>query len=72
MILGYLASLFVRFNYWNKLPPQGRKSFFGPQNYGGTWSGGYGGGGFGGGGFGGGGGGFGGGGGGGGGAGGGF
>jgi uncharacterized protein len=75
VILGYLASLLVRFNYWNKLPPQERKSFFGPQNYGGTWSGGYGGGGFGGGGFGGGGfggGGFGGGGGGGGGAGGGF
>jgi len=68
VIVGYLASLLVRYNCWYKLPPERRKSFFGPQTYGGTWSGSYGGGGFGGGGFGG----FGGGGGGGGGAGGGF
>ena len=68
---GYIASLFVRYNYWHKLPPHKRYSFFGPQNYGGTFTtgGGFSGGGFGGGGFGGG---FGGGGGGGGGAGGGF
>lgn len=71
VIAGYIASLFVRYNYWNKLPPGKRNSFFGPQAYGGTFSGGYGGG-YGGGGFGGGGGGFGGGGGGGGGSGGGF
>lgn len=70
VVLGYLASLIVRFVYWHNLPHSKRKSFFGPQNYGGNWStGGYGGGGFGGGGGGGG---FGGGGGGGGGAGGGF
>lgn len=54
VIAGYLASLIARYNYWNKLPPEERKSFFGPQAYGGTFSGrGYGGGGFGGGGFGG-------------------
>jgi len=73
VIVSYFLSLFVRYNYWSKLPSEERKSFFGPQSYGGTWSGGGGGGfGGGGGGFGGGGGGFGGGGGGGGGAGGGF
>jgi len=69
VILGYIASLFVRYKFWVNVPLEKRKSFFGPQAYGGTFSGGsYGGGGFGGGGFGG----FGGGGGGGGGAGGGF
>lgn len=68
-IIGYIASLFVRYRYWSKIPPHERHSFFGPQTYGGTYyGGGWGGGGFGGGGFGG----FGGGGGGGGGAGGGF
>jgi uncharacterized protein len=69
VILSYIASLFARYHYWRKLPPNERHSFFGPQSYGGTYYGGdWGGGGFGGGGFGG----FGGGGGGGGGAGGGF
>lgn len=70
VIFSYILSLVVRYNYWVKLPQQKRKSFFGPQTYGGTYSGGgWSGGGFGGGGGGGG---FGGGGGGGGGAGGGF
>ena len=71
VIIGYIASMLVRYNYWSRLSPDERKSFFGPQAYGGTFSGGSSGGGWGGG-FGGGGGGFGGGGGGGGGAGGGF
>ncbi|OGX17244.1 MAG: hypothetical protein A3K83_02070, partial [Omnitrophica WOR_2 bacterium RBG_13_44_8b] len=31
VIIGYLASLIVRYRYWNKLPPEKRKSFFGPQ-----------------------------------------
>lgn len=56
VILGYIASLVTRYNYWDKLPAKKRRSFFGPQNYGRTSSGGYGGdwgGGFGGGGFGG-------------------
>ncbi|MFH1339079.1 MAG: TPM domain-containing protein [Candidatus Omnitrophota bacterium] len=53
VIAGYLAALIARYNYWSKLPSDKRKSFFGPQSYGGTWSGGYAGGGFGGGGFGG-------------------
>lgn len=70
IIIGYLASLIARYAFWQKIPLGKRKSFFGPQTYGSTWSGSgsWGGGG----GFGGGGGGFGGGGGGGGGAGGGF
>jgi uncharacterized protein len=69
VILGYIASLVVRYRYWHNLPRSKRGSFFGPQTYGGSYSrGGFGGGGFGGGGGGG----FGGGGGGGGGAGGGF
>lgn len=51
VIAGYIASLIVRYNYWQKLPPQKRRSFFGPQSYGGTYSGSsWGGGGFGGGG----------------------
>ncbi|MFA5145804.1 MAG: TPM domain-containing protein [Candidatus Omnitrophota bacterium] len=70
VIAAYLSSMLFRYRYWKRLPPDERKGFFGPQTYGGTFSGT--GGGFGGGGFGGGGGGFGGGGGGGGGAGGGF
>jgi uncharacterized protein len=58
IIAGYLASLAVRYLYWRNIPPEKRKSFFGPQSYGGTWSSGsyggsFGGGGLGGGGFGG-------------------
>lgn len=53
VIIGYIASLIVRYNYWSKLPPDKRNSFFGTQAYGGTFSTGGGGGGFGGGGFGG-------------------
>jgi len=53
VIIGYIASLFVRYNYWSKLPPKKRNSFFGAQTYGGTFSGGGTGGGFGGGSFGG-------------------
>jgi len=44
VILGYIASLFVRYNYWNKKPAEKRRNFFGPQAYGGTYGGGYGGG----------------------------
>lgn len=70
VVAGYIASMLLRFRWWNTLPLDTRRSFWGTQRYGGTYSGGYGGGGgFGGGGGGGG---FGGGGGGGGGAGGGF
>ncbi len=76
MIMGYIASMAIRYNFWKNQPPNKRPSFFGVQSYGASrayHSGGWSGGGFsGGGGFGGGGGGFGGGGGGGGGAGGGF
>ncbi|MFH0839053.1 MAG: TPM domain-containing protein [Candidatus Omnitrophota bacterium] len=56
VIAGYIASMLVRYNFWHKLPPDKRKSFFGPQTYGGAYSGGgsssggFGGGGFGGGG----------------------
>jgi uncharacterized protein len=59
VIVGYIASMLVRYNYWSRLPPDERKSFFGPLAYGGTfsggssgggWGGGFGGGGFGGGG----------------------
>lgn len=54
VILGYIASLIIRYFYWNKLPLDKRKSFFGTQSYGGSYSGGsWGSGGFGGGGFGG-------------------
>lgn len=59
VIIGYLASLVVRYNYWSKLPPENRGNFFGAQSYGATYSGGHsgnswgGGGGFSGGGFGG-------------------
>jgi uncharacterized protein len=61
-VASYIVSQIFRFFYWSKLPPRKRKSFFGPQNYGGTFTtGGWGsggrgwggGGGFGGGGFGG-------------------
>ncbi len=40
VIIGYIASLVVRYNYLKKLPAHKRKSFFGSQTYGGTWSGG--------------------------------
>ena len=53
VIAGYLGSLYARYNYWNKLPPDKRNSFFGVQSYGGTFSSGHSGGGFSSGGFGG-------------------
>jgi uncharacterized protein len=34
VILGYLGSLLTRYIYWSKLPPEKRKNFFGPQDYG--------------------------------------
>ncbi len=46
VILGYIASLIARYRYWHDLPPSKRKSFFGPQSYGGTFTSGGGGGGF--------------------------
>lgn len=52
VMVGYAAAMIVRYNYWSNLPPEERKSFFGTQTYGGTFSsggfGGSGGGGFGG------------------------
>lgn len=54
VLLGYIASLIVRYRYWHNLAPGKRGSFFGPQSYGGHFTGGSSGGGFsGGGGFGG-------------------
>lgn len=58
-VIAYILSLLTRYNFWRRQPPGKRKSFFGPQNYGGSttttggWGGGSYGGGFGGGGFGG-------------------
>jgi len=37
-ILGYIASLIVRFIFWRHLPTYKRGSFWGPQSYGGTSS----------------------------------
>jgi uncharacterized protein len=39
VIIGYIASLIVRYIYWHKIPPKKRKSFFGTQAYGGTSTG---------------------------------
>lgn len=45
VILGYIASLVVRYRYWHNLASSKRGSFFGPQTYGGHYSsGGFGGG----------------------------
>lgn len=56
VIAGYAGSMLIRYSYWSKLPPNERRSFFGPISYGGTFTssgGGFSGGGFSGGGFGG-------------------
>ena len=53
VIVGYLGSLYSRYKYWHKLPPDKRNSFFGVQSYGGTFNSGNSGGGFSSGGFGG-------------------
>ena len=58
IIAGYCVSLIIRYRYWSEQSPKRRRSFFGPQDYGGRvtsggWGGGYSGGFGGGGGFGG-------------------
>ncbi|MDD5654173.1 MAG: TPM domain-containing protein [Candidatus Omnitrophica bacterium] len=53
VMLGYIGSLAVRYNYWHKQPLDKRNSFFGVQSYGGRFSSGHSGGGFSGGSFGG-------------------
>ena len=34
VMAGYIGSLIVRYNYWSKVPPHKRNSFFGTQSYG--------------------------------------